>query len=269
MPAGKQGRPKDDMRVLRLIDAGGGMSNARLRAELDLSDTRYQEIKKLLLDDGYVEPYRCRSGGLKLTKDGQKKLESGANDRITSNVKKENDLYKPLQEYLKKTADEDELNSLVIDTSSLKNRGKWQNPDLTQITIEHYKNLRKTSIIVTTFEVKRWGAWDVGVVFEAASHRRFSHHAQVVLEWPKDTNFSLTDPTYRIDEIARECQRFGVGLMTLRKHYSSYRLHTHIEAEEHIPSYDAIEYWLEYVLSKNESVRKGYEALFDANSHEK
>lgn len=264
----RKGRPTDDIRVLRLIDAGGGMSNARLRAELDLSDTRYQEIKKLLLANGYVEPYRCRSGGLKITKDGQTELKRDTTEPIDSSVKKEQDLYKPLQEYLDRTAREDELNALVIDTSKLKNRGKWQNPDLTQITVEHYKNLRKTSIVVTTFEVKKWGAWDVGVVFEAASHRRFSHHAQVVLEWPKGSNFSLTDPTHRIDEIARECQRFGVGLMTLRKHYSSYRLHSHIEAEEHIPSYDAIEYWLEYVLSKDEGVRRKYEALLDVNPPE-
>lgn len=263
MSVGNQGRPTDETRVLRLIDAAGGMSNARLRAELELTDTRYQKVKRSLLEKGYVEPYRCRSGGLMLTKDGQNALSGTATETIQSNVNREKELYGPLKEYLERAAEEDELTSLVIDTSNLRNRGKWQNPDLTQITIEHYNNLRKTSIILTTYEVKKWGGWDVGVVFEAASHRRFSHHAQVVLEWPKDANFSLTDPTYRVDEIARECQRFGVGLMPMRKYYSSYRLHSHIEPEEHVPSFDAIENWLEYVLSKNETVRKSYENLLD------
>lgn len=253
----KMGRTSDRDRVLLALSESDGLSNAYLRSELDLTDKRYAEIKEALLKEGLIEKYRCHSGGVCLTRKGEKKVPVFGGDS-KSRVSKEADLYGPLISYLYKIAEEGEISSLPVNTANLRTRGKWQNPDVTQITIEQYPYLRKYEAIVTTYEVKQWGRWDVNAVFEAASHRRFSHEAIVVLEWPNNEHFSLSDPTFRLDEISRECQRFGVGLQTMRPHYKSHRLHTHIEAVRNSPSTAAVETWLAYIFERVKPAESSY-----------
>lgn len=257
------GRPPDNLRVLRALLGSDGLSNAYLRTELNLSDSRYDEIKTALLKEGLIEKYRCQGGGIRLTKKGDKSI-STSEGVPTSSVQTERDLYDPFISVLNKQAQEDDIASLLLNTSNLRTRGKWQNPDITQLAVEHYHYLRKTEIIITTYELKQWGKWDVGVVFEAASHRRFSHLAIVVLEWAAGAEFSMSDTTYKIDEISRECQRFGVGLSTLRPYYSNYRLHPHIEAERHTPANSAVEAWLEYMFERIPDSIDGYTAILSS-----
>lgn len=247
----------DRDRILRLLAKSGSSSHARLRTELNLTDKKYGNEKGKLLNEGLVKPYQCRGGGIQLTNlgyDAEKSTQSAGK----SSVEKEDNLYKPLVEYLEKQAEEDGVTSMSIDTSALRNRGKWQNPDVTQVTIEHYPYLDKREIVVTTYEVKQWDRWDTQVVFEAASHLRFSHYAVVVLEWPNDVQSSLTDPTFKIDEIVRECQRFGVGLSLMKPYYRSFRIHEQLEAPPNTPTLDELEFWLEYVFSRKEQARKHY-----------
>lgn len=254
------GRPTDTLRVMRLLNEVDGLSNPYIRTELNLTDKGYGEIRKSLLEEGVVESYRCRGGGIRLTKKGEKNIpkdESGPQ----STVDNEKDLYVPLVQYLVRQSEEDETSSIALNTANLRSKGKWQNPDVTQIAIENYPYLGKSEVIVSTFEVKQWGRWDVGAVFESASHRRFSHEAAVVLEWPKRADFSLSDPTYKLDDISRECRRFGLGLYTLRPYHSSYRLHPHIQAARHAPSDSAVESWLEYVFERHQTALADFQKL--------
>jgi hypothetical protein len=106
--------------------------------------------------------------------------------------------------------------------------------------------------------VKQFPKWTVSAVYEAASHHRFSHEAHVVLEWPKDLEFSVTDPTYKADQIARECQRYGVGLATLHPHYNGYRLFPRIDATPRTPDDEDVDIWLDYVFSRNAEASTRY-----------
>jgi len=239
----------DSDRILRLLSESEGLSNLRIRTALNLSDERYATVREKLLDDGLVEKLRMRGGGIRLTRKGEKA--SPDYDGIDSTVDKEADLYPPLVSFLEKQAREDEVQAVVCSTHSLKARGQWQNPDVTRVSIEYYKHLRKSRVTVTPYEVKQFPNWNIGVVFEAASHHRFSHEAYVVLEWPDDLDFDLTDPTYRLNQISRECQRFGVGLATLSKYYNSYRLQIRLEPKPSAPFDEDVETWLDYALSRN------------------
>ena len=111
---------------------------------------------------------------------------------------------------------------------------------------------------VTTYEVKQFPSWTVSAVYEAASHHRFSHEAYVILEWPKDLDFSITDPTYKLDQLARECQRYGVGLATLHPYFNSYRVRLRIDAVPSTPDDEDVEAWLDYVFSRNDETLKKY-----------
>lgn len=248
-------KQSDRDRILNLLVETGGLSNARVKVELDLSDERYAVVRRSLLDEGFVEKYVCRGGGLRLTKQGEKAVVPV--EETVSGVAQEKDLYDPLVERLLA----DEPDSIAFNAGALRKRGKWQNPDVAQVSVEVFPILQKRKVLLTSYEVKPWGAWDVGAVFEAASHARFAHEGYVVLEWP-EKQFSLSDP--RIDHIVRECTRFQVGLITMQPHYSSYRLHHRLEATFRDPADEDVEEWLSYAFNRRPETKKRFAELMAA-----
>lgn len=249
-------RMADRDRVLVLLGQTEGLSNLRIKTELGMTDDRYAQIRSELIDEGLVEKYVCRGGGIRLSRKGER--ESTSDDGTSSTVENENALYRPLVDFLEAQAQEDGIQAVLCPTHSLKARGQWQNPDVTRVAIEYYRNLRKMRIAVTTYEVKQFPKWNVSAVYEAASHHRFSHEAYVVLEWPNGVDFSITDPSYKIDQLARECQRYGVGLATLHPHYNSFRLRPRLDPAPSAPDDEDVETWLDYVFSRNADALKQY-----------
>jgi hypothetical protein len=245
-------RTSDRDRVLNLLAETDGLSSARIKVELDLGDERYEQVRSELINEGIAEKYVCRGGGLRLTKKGEKEVIPEY--EATSSVAKEHDLYDPLVEALLRESPE----SVAFNTGSLRKRGKWQNPDVTQVSVEVYPLLRRRRVLLTTFEVKQWGVWDVNAVFEAASHARFAHEGMVVLEWT-EAGFSLSEP--RLGKMVRECQRFGIGLATLEKHYRSYRLHIRLEPVSKEPTDADVEEWLDYALSRRKESLDRFQKL--------
>jgi predicted transcriptional regulator len=247
----------DTDRVLQLLSDNEGLSNLRIKTELNLGDERYAIVRNELIESGLVEKTRGRGGGIRLTRKGER--ESPSYDGLSSGVEGESDLYTPLVNFLEAQAVEDGVQAVVCSTHSLRSKGQWQNPDVTRLSVEYYRNLRKMQVTVSTYEVKQFPKWTVSAVYEAASHHRFSHEAHVVLEWPKDLEFSVTDPTYKADQIARECQRYGVGLATLHPHYNGYRLFPRIDATPRTPDDEDVDIWLDYVFSRNAEASTRYD----------
>lgn len=258
-----QGRISDKERILKALVGGGAgqvLSSAYLKGELNLSNDRYAQLRDELINEGLVEKYRCRGGGLRLTEKGEKSAPKIS--EYPSAVNKEDDLYDPVCKTLEQSLSGDELTGIVINTGRLKKKGKWQNPDVVQITYDHYRYLRKDEIVIVSMEIKKWGGWNTSVAFEAASHRRFVHKAIVVLEWNDNVAFSLSDTTYKMDEIARECQRFGVGLSTLhKKGDDEWSLRSHIDPQLHDPNVADVEEWLEYIFSRDKRAEKAFLAM--------
>lgn len=247
-------KASDRERVLRLLAETEGLSSPRIKQHLRLSDERYDTVKLSLIKDGLAEKYVCRGGGLRLTRRGESEGPSLARGDVS--VRKERLLYGPLIAALSRENPE----SVVFDTSALRKRGKWQNPDVTQITVESYRRLRTRRVLLTTYEVKQWGAWDVMAAFEAASHARFAHDGWVVLEW-RDEPFALEDP--RVGPIVIECRRFGVGVMTMHKYYKTCRLISRLEPVRQIPEDIVVEEWLDYALSRRSDACDRFTELMD------
>jgi hypothetical protein len=255
-------RISDRDRLLLLLSDTTGLSNPRIRTELNLGDGRYAQVRTSLLNDGLIEKYVCRGGGIRLTTAGEKAVpKNGIPGK--SAVAKEADLYEPLMKCLQNQSKEDGSRAVVCGTASLRARGQWQNRDVARITVDDYPRLRAKRVSVTTYEVKQFPNWNVGAVYEAASHHRFAHEVHVVLEWPSEVEFSLTDPTLKLDQIARECQRFGVGLATLHPYYKSFRLRQRLEAKAVTPEDDDVEAWLDYMLSRNPAAETEFDRLMD------
>ena len=153
---------------------------------------------------------------------------------------------------------ENEETAAVFDTSSLRKRGKWSNPDVARVSIRKFPILRSHKVILTTYELKQWGRWNVEVVYEAASQRRFAHEAYVALEWAKDV------PVEGLDELIALCSRFGVGLITIHPHYTSFRHVVQLDAEPNNPPEDNVEEFLGYVFERRQENKASYEALWSA-----
>ncbi len=58
------------------------------------------------------------------------------------------------------------------------------------------------------------------------------------------------------------CSRFGVGLITLHKHYGGFRKLIQLEAVPNVPSEDDVEDFLEYVLSRKVDADKAFGDLW-------
>ena len=140
----------------------------------------------------------------------------------------------------------------------------WQNPDVTSVRVQYHQYLRRTGITLVTYEVKQFYKWTVDAVHEAASHLRFAHRAFVVLEWPKDIEFSLEDSTYKMDQIYRDCHRFQVSLATLERYHNVFRFRSRWEADANVPSEEDTEQWLAYMFERFPEARKDYQVRLAA-----
>jgi hypothetical protein len=137
----------DRDRILFLLSDAEGLSNLRVKTELDLGDDRYQKVRGELIDEGLIEKYLCRGGGVRLTRKGERQV-PGAENQPDSEVAKEAELYDPLIEFLRRESEEDEGEAVICNTHALKARGQWQNPDVTRIEIEHHRYLRQMRVVV-------------------------------------------------------------------------------------------------------------------------
>ncbi|MGH8652604.1 MAG: hypothetical protein ACREYE_10745 [Gammaproteobacteria bacterium] len=248
-------RPTDTDRLLWLLQEQGGTSNQQIRSTLNLTDKRYGELKERLIADEFIEKYRCRGGGIRLTAKGARIDALSGNVSAVANEKA---LYPYFVNALAAEAKENEEVAVVFDTSALRKRGKWSNPDVTRVAIRHFPILRTHKIILSTFEIKQWGRWNAEVIYEAASQRRFAHEAYVVLEWAKDV------PIEGLENLNAICGRFGVGLMTMQPHYNSFRHIIHLEAEPHNPPDDNVEEFLGYVFEKRAENETAYNSLWES-----
>ena len=70
-------RVSDRDRVLRLLSETEGLSNNRIKTELDLPDERYATVRDMLLDDSLIDKYQCYGGGIRLTRKQTQGLQSG------------------------------------------------------------------------------------------------------------------------------------------------------------------------------------------------
>ncbi|WP_437576784.1 hypothetical protein [Sorangium sp. So ce887] len=245
-------RTSDRDRILGMLsDAGQGLSNQRIRTTLGLGEERYDQVRTELLDEGLIEKYRARGGAIRLTRKGERQV--APDDEQTSQVEKESELYPLLVSALDKEFDNDL--AIAFDTGRFRKRGQWKNPDVTAVAVEVHRWLHRREVQVTTYEVKRYGDHSVTCVFEAASHASFAHQAYVVLEW--HGAFDVSD--VRIGQLLSECQKFGVGLSTLEKHYKSHRVIERLApVPRRVPLDRDVEEWLEYAFDHDEAAKKAF-----------
>ncbi len=242
---------KDTKRVLQLLFDNGPTSNYQIRSKLDLNDQRYDKVRQRLLDGSFVKKYCCRGGGIQLTETGEQQI-APPEEKAS---KKELAIYTPFIEVLEAEKDENEELAVLCDTSGFKKRGKWANPDVVKISIQHYPLLGIKAVALTTYEIKPKDKWNSSCVYEAASHGIFSNEAYVVIERDKDSRLD------GLEDIVGLCGQFGVGLITLHPFYTKYRYIIQHAAEYKNPPAAAIEEYLDYIFERLPAKKKEFDEL--------
>ena len=122
---------------------------------------------------------------------------------------------------------EHEIRDYVIDvTSSQGGRftgGKWTRPDITLASSKEYKYVPGRFVELRTFEVKTYDGLDITAVYEALSHRRAAHVAQVLVHVPECERAALKPILQRVIGDAEE---YGIGVTTLAdpRDYKTWRV---------------------------------------------
>ena len=126
---------------------------------------------------------------------------------------KEQDLYKPFQEILKKMFNIEKID--LIETANLGIQGKWVNPDI----------LMKYGDIYYSFEVKRWKDISPIAPHEARNHaRHISNYPYVAINVPKDFFEFVIEYTNNFQIIKSDCAERGIGLILFDDKSSSLKL---------------------------------------------
>lgn len=242
-------------RILHYLFEATSDSNSKIKQRFKLLDNKYEEIKNILINKNHIEKFQCRGGGIKITTIGNKHIQKTINSQ-TSKYSKETELYEPFILTLKREIADSNENAILLNTSSLKKKGKWSNPDVIKISHRNYPLLRSESIAIITYEIKPLNNWDNSSVYETASHSRFSNESYVVLEWPKDENYEDLEDTLSL------CRSFKVGLITIHPYYNSFNYVVHNESEIRNPSLELTEDYLTYIFDRLPGSKTKYDSLF-------
>lgn len=263
MPNSTRGRRSDKEKIKRYLFNASSASHSDIIEEFDFTNEKYEKLLEEMKEENQVELFRRRGGGVRLTSTAEKSLKKEA-AVFVSNVKSEKKLYDPFIKLKSKKESFDKYKSVVLDTSRFRQKGKWQNPDATKISLEEYRILGKSELIVSSFELKQFkNGWGAESPFEAAAHLRFSHESTLVLECPTKLKFEPEERQFGINELIVECQRNGVGIDLMVRRGKGFRLKNVLDAVRQKPDDSLVEEWLEYIIYRNRTAKKEFTTKLD------
>lgn len=169
--------------------------------------------KKLLRNDQDTGGYRMTDSGRMAVQQRFPELTG------KSSVKREEDLYAPFLAAIKSyhAAVYPNEKCHFMDIAIRKKQGQWRNPDVFGARFPVYKMLNVRTPQISTYEIKKWGGWDLTSVYQTATHTEFAHRSFLVLEWSPEVVYEEAPPLFQIPQLESACSRFGVGLMTMEK----------------------------------------------------
>jgi hypothetical protein len=213
-------QPRISVRARKLLELvptdGDFIGNTTLQKRSALG-RRYWDVRQELVDKALLTRGKGRGGSVARILD-----DKGASVALPKKgklfVRRESELYEPLQKWLEETWGKDIesgdfFDARITGTARRRQRasGQWSRPDVTLVQVNSYDYLPQPVLEVTTFEVKKFSdAENIRSVYEAAAHSRWSHFAFLVAEAPSgDYEFP--------ERFMSELERFNVGLILMWK----------------------------------------------------
>jgi hypothetical protein len=207
-------------------DDGTPLSNKAVRVALgwesEATDDRYFSTRDLLEDAGLVVRGRGRGGTVRRVLDEaqseseQVAAEVDTPDEVADSLRREHDLYEPLQRVIKSEwARVNRSRPLAVEITAHQGRratGIWARPDIVSVEIRAFDHVPGKFLEVRTFEVKPSDGINVQAVYEALAHRRAATHSYVLLHVPADKKGDLETAVAELCEVARG---HGIGVITV------------------------------------------------------
>ena len=133
----------------------------------------------------------------------------------------EEQLYKVIKQYLddqyhalrRPSSGNDLWRSQITPRVDIGLSGKWTRPDLAAVHVWRHRFSPTFTLDLHGFEVKRADNGNEISLFEALAHTRIVHYAHVVWHVPEPKHSAV-----KISSLRSNCERFGVGLITLQDH---------------------------------------------------
>jgi hypothetical protein len=238
--------------LLGLIPEDGSyVGNTFLRRKLGFADDVYWDARDELLQANLIHQGKGRGGSVAriiptkatepITAEGVGK--NAAEVEVlpvlpTELVDDESKLYQPLKKWVtdnygraaQEQADYFEVKITASPSGRKRESGKWSRPDVTSVEVNTYDLLPEKNVEITSYEVKRYSdATDLSNIYEAASHSRWVHYTNLVLEDSGSKPLALTE------RFEQELVRFGVGLVKMKKDAGAYKFEEAIEPEFQTP----------------------------------
>ncbi len=250
----------DARKLLELVPIDGNfIGNTTLEKRSRLG-ARYWEVRQELLDKGLLTRGKGRGGSVA-------RVEKGASVALPKKgkllVRRESELYEPLQTWLKDSWGKDVESGDFFDariTGTARNRkrasGQWSRPDVTLVQVNSYDYLPQPVLEVTTFEVKKFlDAENIKSVYETAAHSRWSHFAFLVAEVP--------DGEYEFPErFLSELERFKLGLILMWKALGEWQFEEHeYETERLNPDPKELNVLLKYFFKDEKREKEFRQAI--------
>ncbi len=247
-----EGTPLDDqfeqMKTLMLASVpenGNAIGNKTLRPiwvssikdklHLDVNEDAYWDVRDRLIDAGKLVLGRGQGGSVKRSFGELPPV--AAAPAIAAEAAAERALYDPFLRFVQERYTKDYgIKYFVAQKTAEQGRrntgGKWTRPDITLVAVRVYQFIPGRSLEVVTFELKPEGQVDVSGVFEAAAHSIFANKSYLAVQAPDCTVDS---------RVKRECERFGIGLITFSDPSNLDSFDFLIEPDHRRPSPDEVD----------------------------
>jgi hypothetical protein len=255
---------------------GDWITNLRLRNSLrpkKFTSDDFWKHRKELLNKDMVEIGRGQGGRIRRADSYVSEIAGKIKkEEVVTTVVDEKELYKHIEEWLrhneKPRLEQEALREnaharvFVKDTSSMRNIGKWSNPDIMLVSIVNYNVLKKKAWTIYTYEVKKYDKnkmRDPANVFEAASHQKGAHYSYLVFETVEEDG-EESPP----EEISDALERFGVGFAWFFKlKAGGYYMNVMKDADLHpVALGEENKYLMEFANTLDPQERGDFEASF-------
>jgi len=200
-------------KLLALIPSDGTpKGNIRLLQESGLAEDEYWLLRNKLIEQGKIGKARGKGGSVYLlgAEESPEKVQKRKRRKSV-----ENDLYADFEKWLSEFWAKDvNLTWFRIEKTahqgSRQTGGKWTRPDFAIVAVNTYRYFPGKFLELISFEVKPSLRDALAGVFECAAHSVYANRSYLAVSLEDDADVESED----FARIARECERFGLGLIT-------------------------------------------------------
>jgi hypothetical protein len=199
------------------------------KLKVKIADEDYWAVRNDLIAQGQIEKGRGRGGSVY-------RVEAVAARSEATKKIRESDLYPMVKQYIETLWVKDNgISQFVLEKTASQGKkktgGRWTRPDFALVALKSFLYIPSGKVLeLITFEVKPENDYRIEGVFETAAHSRFSHKSYLVIH-TLDENPTTED----FQRVKRECERFGLGLITFTDGADPSTYETVQEAERRTP----------------------------------